>query len=284
MLRQKSIYLGIIALLILSTIAQAGDVSLAWDASVTPTVTGYKVYVGNAPRTYGTPITIGNQTTYTVTGLNPGTYYFAVSAFDAQANESGYSNEVTTAIYAALTLTGPSVTNGIGGVAFSAAMTASGGKTPYTYSITTGTLPNGLTLNASTGMITGTPTKAGAFPFTVRVTDSAAPTAASVSQNCTITIVVAPPGGMRITSQSASLNWYGVVLLATTSQPASAIMKYSKVGQANYITVIATPQPIKTQHRVVLYNPMDPGYYNYQWSATAVDGTVAVAQGTFQAK
>jgi hypothetical protein len=75
--------------------AVAADVSLAWDASISPNITGYKVYVGNSSRNYGTPITIGNQTTFTVTGLASGTYYFAVTAFDMDGNESDFSNEVT---------------------------------------------------------------------------------------------------------------------------------------------------------------------------------------------
>jgi hypothetical protein len=72
----------------------AADVSLAWDASTSTGVIGYKVYVGAASRSYGSPITIGNQTTYTVTGLSAGTYYFAVTAITSSA-ESGFSNEVT---------------------------------------------------------------------------------------------------------------------------------------------------------------------------------------------
>jgi hypothetical protein len=74
------------------------DVSLAWDASVSPNIAGYKVYVGQSSRTYGTPVTIGNQTTHTVTGLPSGTYYFAVTAFNTSGNESGFSNEVSTTI------------------------------------------------------------------------------------------------------------------------------------------------------------------------------------------
>jgi hypothetical protein len=78
--------------------AMAADVSLAWDASVSPNISGYKVYFGNGSQSYGTPITIGNQTTYIVSGLTPGTYYFAVTAFDVDGNESGYSNEVSALI------------------------------------------------------------------------------------------------------------------------------------------------------------------------------------------
>jgi hypothetical protein len=75
--------------------AMAADVSLAWDASISPDITQYNVYIGNTSGVYGTPITIGNQTTYTVTGLTSGTYYFAVTALDADGNESDFSNEVS---------------------------------------------------------------------------------------------------------------------------------------------------------------------------------------------
>lgn len=75
--------------------AIAADVSLAWDASISTNIAGYKVYVGTGSRTYGAPRVIGNQTTYTVTGLGPGVYFFAVTAFDASGNESDFSNEVS---------------------------------------------------------------------------------------------------------------------------------------------------------------------------------------------
>ena len=77
----------------------AADVSLAWDASTSTGVTGYKLYIGTASKTYGSPITIGNQTTYTVTGLSVGTYYFAVTAITSSA-ESGFSNEVSATVTA----------------------------------------------------------------------------------------------------------------------------------------------------------------------------------------
>lgn len=75
-----------------------------WDASITPTVVGYKVYVGNASRVYNTPIVIGNITSFVVSNLVAGTYFFAVTAFDASGNESDYSNEVSTTITSNTTL------------------------------------------------------------------------------------------------------------------------------------------------------------------------------------
>src|SRR5947208_13308994 len=71
----------------------AGDVNLAWDASTG--AAGYKVHFGTASRVYGTPVDVGASTTYTVTGLAAGTYYFAVTAYDSSGVQSDFSNEVT---------------------------------------------------------------------------------------------------------------------------------------------------------------------------------------------
>jgi hypothetical protein len=78
--------------------ASVNDVSLAWDPSVSPNISGYKLYIGNASRAYDTFITLGNQTSYTVTDLGVGTWYFAVTAFDSGDNESDFSNEVSQVI------------------------------------------------------------------------------------------------------------------------------------------------------------------------------------------
>jgi len=56
-------------------------------------------------------------------------------------------------------------------VAFSESVSASGGTSPYIYTVTAGTLPAGLTLNASTGLISGTPTVSGPYNFTITATD-----------------------------------------------------------------------------------------------------------------
>jgi hypothetical protein len=60
------------------------------------------------------------------------------------------------------------------GVAYSASLAAKGGTPPYSWSLAAGTLPAGLTLS-NTGVISGTPTTAGTFKITVKVTDSSNP-------------------------------------------------------------------------------------------------------------
>jgi hypothetical protein len=67
-------------------------------------------------------------------------------------------------------------------------MSATGGTGPYTYSIVSGSLPQGLTLNASTGVISGTPTTVGIYNFVAKVVDAAGN---SDTDNCTI-VVIAP--------------------------------------------------------------------------------------------
>ena len=57
--------------------------------------------------------------------------------------------------------------------AYSHQLTASGGTAPYTWAITAGALPAGLTLS-SAGLISGTPSVSGPFSFSVTATDSGA--------------------------------------------------------------------------------------------------------------
>jgi hypothetical protein len=90
-----------------------------------------------------------------------------------------------------ITLTCPTGTAQVG-VAYSSMLVASGGQAPYTFSISAGSLPPGLTLNPTTGAITGTPTTAGAFSFTAKVVDSSGQSAGTTTTNCTITVTPPP--------------------------------------------------------------------------------------------
>lgn len=85
--------------LLFPVFAQAASVSLAWDASTSTGVTGYKIYVSKMNNVYGpsnSAIDVGNVLTYTVLNLDQGTtYYFVATAYNP-GNESGYSNQVST--------------------------------------------------------------------------------------------------------------------------------------------------------------------------------------------
>jgi Putative Ig domain len=77
---------------------------------------------------------------------------------------------------------------GTASTSYSDQLAATGGTKPYQWSISTGSLPTGLTLHPATGMITGKPTVTGTDDFTVTVTDSeSTPVAASAPESITVT-------------------------------------------------------------------------------------------------
>ena len=77
-----------------------GSATLSWDAVVDDTVSGYRVYHGQAAGSYaqapGEGANAGTATSFVVAGLQKGvTYYFTVTSVDTQGRESVYSNEVS---------------------------------------------------------------------------------------------------------------------------------------------------------------------------------------------
>jgi hypothetical protein len=75
-------------------------------------------------------------------------------------------------IYTLPTIGTSTLVNGETGINYSTTLTATGGKTPYTWSITTNNLPDGMTLNSSSGLLSGAPTVSGTFTLGVKVTDA----------------------------------------------------------------------------------------------------------------
>ncbi|WP_169835025.1 IPT/TIG domain-containing protein [Pandoraea oxalativorans] len=98
-----------------------------------------------------------------------------------------------------MTLSPTSLPTPFAGQAYNQTVTAANGVAPYRYNVTTGTLPNGLSLDPATGILSGTPTTTGASTFTVTATDSSTgpgtPLTATQSYNFNITgqAASAPP-------------------------------------------------------------------------------------------
>ncbi|MBW1765240.1 MAG: hypothetical protein JRJ23_10970 [Deltaproteobacteria bacterium] len=86
----------VLALAFYNKLAHSAEVTLQWNS--VPEAEGYNIYCGSDPRHYLPPQNAENHTSYTVS-LDPGTYYFAVTAYN-NYGESGYSQEVSTTITA----------------------------------------------------------------------------------------------------------------------------------------------------------------------------------------
>lgn len=82
---------------------------------------------------------------------------------------------------------------------YSSSLSALGGMQPYIWSISSGALPSGLSLNASTGMLSGTPASAGEFSFSAKVTDASSRKQTAVQA---LSVLVSGPSPLTATTSS----------------------------------------------------------------------------------
>jgi hypothetical protein len=158
--------------------------------------------------------------------------------FSVQVSDSSSPKPLTamkaltlTVLAFALQINSYGLPNGEVGAPFQALLTGSGGVTPYTWSVT-GALPAGLSLNASTGAIAGTPTQNGTSTFTIVLTDATAQTAQK-----SLSIMIVPAGVQPLAISTTSLaqptvgTAYAVILQATGGTPPYAWMLPAISGQ-----------------------------------------------------
>ncbi|WP_375433283.1 fibronectin type III domain-containing protein [uncultured Friedmanniella sp.] len=173
----------------------SGEVGVAYSRQLTVTD-------GTAPFVWSVSAgTLPAGLTLSSTGLLSGTPTVAgTSTFTVQVTDSSGSTAtraVSLVVEAALAQTLSPVAGEVG-VAYSYQPVRTGGVAPYTWAVSAGTLPAGLSLNPSTGLISGTPTTPGTSTVTVAVTDSLAQVVnktASVVIAAAPTLTSSPPAG-----------------------------------------------------------------------------------------
>ena len=160
-------------------------------------------------------MTLSNSGVISGTTAASTTATFTVRATDA--NNSVATRTYTLAVsQSTVAILPASLPTGTVGTPYSAGLSATGGTAPYVWTQVSGTMPAGLTLSASNGLISGTPTATGSFNFAIRANDS---TTKSGTINYTLVIgspsisitPVALPGGARYTTYNTTLTAGGGV-------------------------------------------------------------------------
>jgi hypothetical protein len=163
----------------------------------------YQITATNAPTSYaatGLPAGLSVNTGSGMISGTPtavGTSTASLSA--ANATGTGKSSLTLTVNLPALVFLTTALPNGRIGSAYSTTLTASGGTSPYTWTLISGTLPTGLSLNASSGAITGTPTQAVTNTLTFEVSDSSNPIR---TQTASLTLTVGSGQGQMMALSS----------------------------------------------------------------------------------
>jgi hypothetical protein len=147
-----------------------GEVGVAYNA---PLVTGgVAPYAFNLVKGVFPPGLNGNTNTGVLSGTPTPSKggSFTVKVTDQLGSSVTGTFKIT--ILAALSISAKSLKAGTHGKSYSGTLKATGGQTPYSWSLLSGTLPTGFILNSSTGAITGVTTQIGTFNPTFNVTDS----------------------------------------------------------------------------------------------------------------
>lgn len=120
-----------------------------------------------------------------------GAFAFTVNVTDANG-QAGTASLTLTVGNSAITVTPATLPAGTQGVAYSQRLTAAGGIAPYSFAVSSGALPPGLAINATTGVIAGTPTGSGDATFAITVSDSTGGTPSTATITYTLRIVARP--------------------------------------------------------------------------------------------
>jgi hypothetical protein len=149
-----------------------------------------------------TGLTLSTAGALSGTPTESGTFAFTVTVTAAGACSASQAYSVAVAC-PALSVLPPALVDGVLGEPFSQTVSASAGIAPFTWSVTSGSLPAGLALDAGNGEISGTPTVAATWVFTIGVADAYG---CGASESYTLSIFAAPP------SSSVSANADGLCL------------------------------------------------------------------------
>jgi large repetitive protein len=248
-----------------ATIATAYSQTISASGGTAPYA--YAITAGALP----SGLTLASNGAVSGTATAGGSFNFTVTATDSSTGSGPFTGSINYALSVlapTVTLAPATLPGGTLGAAYSQAITASGGTAPYTYAVSAGTLPAGLTL-AVNGTLSGTPSMLGPFNFTVTATDSSGGSGPFTGVlGYLMEITELPP----ITNPVSATVAYGSGANAITLQIDGGAPVSVAVSAAGNGTAIATGTS-------VTYQP-DTGYAGtdgFTYTATNTAGTSAAA-------
>ncbi|MEG1280788.1 MAG: putative Ig domain-containing protein [Comamonas sp.] len=174
----------------------SGTVGSAYSQTITATggvgAVTYAVTAGSLPA----GLTLSSAGELSGTPTAGGSFSFTVEVTDSSPSPGPFQDSFQyTLVIDPATIAAPSpaaLPAGTQGASYSPqTLTASGGTAPYSFAVTNGALPSGITLT-SAGLLSGTPTVYGSFPFEVTATDASTGTGPYGSPPTAYTLVIAP--------------------------------------------------------------------------------------------
>lgn len=167
--------------------AAAQTLTLMWDPSPDPTVVGYIVYAGTRSGQYSASFNVGAATSFTYGVVPEQQYFFAVASYAAGMIVGPVSREAAGSARTPAVLSNPVNQSATVGT-FTRLQLFQSSSFAGTVAFSAAGLPPGLSVNSSTGLVSGTPTTAGTYVVVATASDAVS----TVTQTFTWTILAAP--------------------------------------------------------------------------------------------
>jgi phospholipase C len=204
-------------------------------------------------------LTLSSAGVISGTPTTAGSFTFTAKATDSSSPPKAFSDTYTMQVN--LAVSPSTLPTAIDSTAYSTTLSATGGTAPYTWTVSSGSLPSGFTLS-SAGVLSGTPTAAGTFKFTVEATDSSSPkNVGTESYAFHVNLEVSPPTLTNATdgkAYSETLNAKGGTAPYTWTLSAGALPSGLSLSSGGVISGTTTASPGKYSITVKVTDSSNP--------------------------